>query len=88
MKTLVNGLQDQTGRALQQGSYEHRVVLADGKREIWRTVDGLRVFNGFTRILDFYHARPAPVEGRPAPLRQAVGKGRSLVSPMAPQTAP
>ena len=56
METLVNGLVDQTGRALQQGSYEHRVVLADGKREIWRTVDGLRVFDGFTRILDFYHA--------------------------------
>ncbi len=56
METLVNGLVDQTDRALQQGSYEHRVVLADGKREIWRTVDGLRVFDGFTHILDFYHA--------------------------------
>ena len=56
METLVNGLVNQTDRALQQGSYEHRVVLADGKREIWRTVDGLRVFDGFTRILDFYHA--------------------------------
>ena len=47
---------DQTDRALQQGSYEHRVVLADGKREIWRTVDEFGVFDGFTRILDFYHA--------------------------------
>ncbi len=56
METLVNGLVNQTDRALQQGSYEHRVVLADGKREIWRTVDGLGVFDGFTRILDFYHA--------------------------------
>ena len=56
METLVNGLVDQTDRALQQGSYEHRVVLADGKREIWRTVDEFGVFDGFTRILDFYHA--------------------------------
>ena len=56
MQTLVSGLANQTGRALQQGSYEHRVVLADGKREIWRAVDGLRVFDGFTRILDFYRA--------------------------------
>ena len=56
METLVNGLADQTGRAVQQNSYEHRVVLADGKREIWRTVDRLGVFDGFTRILDFYHA--------------------------------
>lgn len=56
MKTLVDGLVDQTGRALQQGAYDHRVVLADGKREIWRTVDRQPVFDGFTRILDFYHA--------------------------------
>ena len=41
---------------LQQGAYDHRVVLADGKREIWRAVDGLRVFDGLTRILDFYRA--------------------------------
>ena len=41
---------------LQQGAYDHRVVLADGKREIWRTVDRQPVFDGFTRILDFYHA--------------------------------
>ena len=56
MQTLVEGLVDQTGRALQQGTYDHRVVLADGKREIWRTVDRQPVFDGFTRILDFYHA--------------------------------
>ena len=56
METLVDGLVDQTGRALQQGTYDHRVVLADGQREIWRTVDRQPVFDGFTRILDFYHA--------------------------------
>ena len=39
MVTLVNGLVEQTARALQRGDYLHRVVLADGKREIWRTVD-------------------------------------------------
>ena len=56
MTTLVNGLVEQTARALQQGGYDHRVVLADGKREIWRIVDEHGVFEGFTRILDFYHA--------------------------------
>ena len=56
MTTLVNGLVEQTDRALQQGGYDHRVVLADGKREIWRIVDEHGVFEGFTRILDFYHA--------------------------------
>ena len=56
MATLVNGLVDQTTRALQHGCFHERVVLADGKREIWRTVDELSVFDGFTRILDFYHA--------------------------------
>ena len=53
METLVNGLVDQTAKALQQGGYDHRVVLADGKRAIWHTVDQQSVFDGFTRILDF-----------------------------------
>lgn len=56
METLIDGLVAQTARALQQGEYAHRVVLADGKREIWRTVDQQPVLAGFTRILDFYHA--------------------------------
>jgi len=56
METLVNGLVDQTARALQQGCFYHRVVLADGKREIWRLVDEHSVFDGFIRILDFCHA--------------------------------
>ena len=53
---MIKGLVDQTARALQGSSYLHRVVLADGKREIWRTVNEHSVFDGFTRILDFYHA--------------------------------
>ena len=53
---MVNGLVAQTARALKQGGYDHRGVLADGKREIWRTVDEHRVVDGFPRILDFYHA--------------------------------
>ena len=56
MTTLVNGLVEQTARALQQGAFPERVVLADGKREIWRMVDEHAVFDDFTRILDFYHA--------------------------------
>ena len=65
METLINGLVDQTAQALKQGGYDHRVVLADlpvrctqtgGKRAIWHTVDQQSVFDGFTRILDFYHA--------------------------------
>jgi hypothetical protein len=56
MTTLVNGLVDQTIRAMQQGAYDHLVVLADGRREIWRTVDAHTVFDDFIRILDFYHS--------------------------------
>ena len=57
METLVNGLVDLRRIAIcRNGADEHRVVLADGKREIWRTVDELGVFDGFTRILDFEHA--------------------------------
>ena len=56
METLINALVDQTARALQEGCFHERVVLADGKREIWRMVDEHSVFDGFTRILDFYHA--------------------------------
>ena len=56
MTTLINGLVEQTARALQRGGYHERVVLADGKREIWRMVDEHAVFDDFTRILDFYHA--------------------------------
>ena len=56
MATLVNGLVQRTARTLQHGDFHERVVLADGKREIWRMVDEHAVFDGFTRILDFYHA--------------------------------
>ena len=56
MTTLVSGLVDQTVRAMQQSCYDHLVVLADGRREIWRTVDEHSEFDGFIRILDFYHA--------------------------------
>jgi len=55
MATLIDSLVDQTERALQQGFYRHRVVLADGRREIWRAVDEHPVFADFTPILDFYH---------------------------------
>jgi hypothetical protein len=56
MATLITGLVDQTERAVQRGRFPHRVVLADGKREIWRVVAEHAVFDDFTRILDFYHA--------------------------------
>jgi len=56
MVTLIDGLVAQAVEAKQRGSFQHLVVLADGKREIWRVVDEQPVFDGFTRILDFYHA--------------------------------
>jgi hypothetical protein len=56
MATLITGLVDQTQRALQRGIFHYRIVLADGKHEIWRVVDEHSVFDEFTRILDFYHA--------------------------------
>lgn len=56
MVTLIDGLVKQTEQALQQGFYHQRVLLADGRREIWRAADEHPVFADFTRILDFYHA--------------------------------
>ena len=56
METLVDGLVAQAERALQAGFFPHRVVLADGKRQIWDTVDEYAVFDDFIRVLDFYHA--------------------------------
>jgi hypothetical protein len=56
MQTLVAGLVAQTEQALQAGFFQHHVLLADGKRQIWDTVDEYPVFDDFTRILDFYHA--------------------------------
>ena len=47
---------EQTARALKRGDFHEPVVLADGKREIWRLVDEHAVFDDFTRVLDFYHA--------------------------------
>ena len=56
MATLIDGLVGQTEQALQRGCYEERVLVADGRREIWRAAGKHRVFDDFTRILDFYHA--------------------------------
>ena len=53
MVTLIDALVEQTERALQQGFYPHRVLLADGRREIWRAADEDPVFADFTHILDF-----------------------------------
>ena len=88
MATLVNGLVDQTDRALQHGSYDHRVVLADGKREIWRIVDEHCVFEGFTRILDFYHAAQHLSMAAEHLFGKASVTSGSLVSILAAQTAP
>ena len=45
-----------TGGADRARFFLHRVVLADGKRQIWNTVYEYPVFDDFTRVLDFYHA--------------------------------
>ena len=56
MTILVSGLVDQTIRAMPQSCYDDLVVLSDGRREIWRTVNEHAEFDDFIRILDFYHA--------------------------------
>jgi len=56
METLIGNLVDQTELALDAGDYRYRVLLADGKREIWRCVEEQTVFDDFIRVLDFYHA--------------------------------
>jgi|TARA_B100001964_G_C14195648_1_gene583184 hypothetical protein len=56
MARLVGSVVEQTEAAVQAGSFTHKVFLADGAREIWRTVQQQEVFADFTLILDFYHA--------------------------------
>ena len=56
MAHLVGSVVDQTEAAVTAGSFAHKVFLADGAREIWRTVQQQDVFADFTFILDFFHA--------------------------------
>ena len=56
MATLIDQVAQQTAAALAAGTFAHQVFLADGKREIWRVVGACPVFEGFTTIVDFYHA--------------------------------
>lgn len=56
MAHVVSQITDQAKAALQKGSFEHKVFIADGKKEIWRTVENNPVFSKFTQILDFWHA--------------------------------
>ena len=56
MVHLVESVVDQTEGAVHAGSFAHKVFLADGSREISRTVERQEIFADFTFILDFYHA--------------------------------
>ena len=56
MTTLISQVAQQTAVALEAGDFAHRVLLADGKREIWRAVAACPVLADFTQIVDFYHA--------------------------------
>jgi hypothetical protein len=56
MRGLVADVINQTQVALQNTSFHHKVFIADGKPEIWRTVNAEPLFNDFTPVLDFYHA--------------------------------
>jgi hypothetical protein len=56
MSTLINQVAAQTARAQEAGQFLHTVFIADGGRDIWRQVNAHAVFDGFTRILDFFHA--------------------------------
>jgi hypothetical protein len=56
MTTLISQVGAQTAVALTAGNFAQRVLLADGKREIWRAVDACPVWADFTQIVDFYHA--------------------------------
>ena len=98
METLVNGLDGPDGHTgpAEQGSYEHRVVLADSARrdDSGNTVDEFGVFDGFTKhTRSFYHAARAPgfVRFRRCTLLRQSGREKpiaGLFRLMAPQTAP
>lgn len=56
MATLMDQLATQTQQALDAGAFAHRVLLADGSREIWRRVEEQSLYADFRCIVDFYHA--------------------------------
>jgi len=56
MAHVVSQITDEAKAALQKGSFEYKVFIADGKKEIWRTVEENPVFSEFTPVLDFWHA--------------------------------
>ena len=56
MATLRDQLAGQVRQALLQGDFAHRVMLADGSREIWRRVAEELLYADFCLIVDFYHA--------------------------------
>ena len=56
MVRLVESVVEQTEEAVRFGSFANKAFLADGSREIWRTVEQQEVFADFTFVLDFYHA--------------------------------
>lgn len=55
MACLVDQVTHLAQTALQGGSFQHKVFIADGKREIWATVENHPLFGTFTPINDFYH---------------------------------
>ena len=55
MAHLVDQVTDQAQTVLQNGSFDHKVFIADGKKEIWATVENHPLLSEFTPINDFFH---------------------------------
>ncbi|MDA1129756.1 MAG: hypothetical protein O2913_13845 [Chloroflexi bacterium] len=56
MVHVVDQVTDLAHKALHKGTFDYKVFIADGKKEIWTTVEKHPLFSTFTPILDFYHA--------------------------------
>jgi hypothetical protein len=55
MAHLVDQVTDQAQTALKNGSFDHKVFIADGKKQIWDTVENHPLLREFTPINDFFH---------------------------------
>ena len=59
MEHLIRQQSESVERLLKERSFRARVLICDGKPAIWKAAARQNVYDGFVRILDFYHATEA-----------------------------
>ena len=59
MERLLAQQAELVQQTLMSGHFRERVLICDGKPAIWKAADRMETYEGFTYILDFYHAAEA-----------------------------